>query len=106
MNDEDGNNGFIIANIESINKTKKMMDDYYNDLINILNKCQNLIEDSVAIYDTESATLFRKVGLSYIELMRKYINDDLKVYIDKLEFAQNTYLEEVNETSQTIGGGA
>ena len=75
----------IIADIDSIISTKESMDGYYNELLSMINQFQEIIEDTQNIYYTESATLYRKIAINYIESVRNYINNDFKEFIDRID---------------------
>ena len=97
--------GILTVNIDSITNTKQAMDIMYNELLSMLNKYGDTIEDSKNIYDTESATLYRTVAISYVDLVKKYLDNDLKPYIDKLDEIKTIYLDEYNSISDNIEGG-
>ena len=97
--------GFLTVDINSIGTTKKIMDEKYNELISMINKYKEIVENTKNIYDTESGTLYRKIALGYIELVQKYINNDLKSYIDKLDEIRSVYIDEYNAIAHSIHGG-
>lgn len=98
------NNTNVVVDIKSIASTKKMMDSDYTMLLDMFNKYKQMIEETKSIYDTESATLYRTVATGYLDLIEKYLNNDFKPYIDKLDEISNIYTNEFNAVSQSIGG--
>lgn len=96
------NNDIILFDIASISNTKTQMDSKYNELVGMVSKYKGMIEETKAIYDTESATLFRKVATMYAELLEKFLNDELKPYIDKLDEIKKAYLEEVAAVEKNV----
>ena len=97
---------FLIVDINSIGSTKKIMDGKFTELLAMIDKYKTMIENTKNIYDTESATLYRKVALEYIELVQKYLNNNLKPYIDKLDEIKGVYVDEYNAIASSINGGA
>lgn len=97
--------GFLTVDITSISNTKKIMDEKFTDLLSMVNHYKDIIENTKNIYDTESATLYRKVALGYIELVQKYLNNELKPYIDKLDEIKNIYIDEYNAIANSVNGG-
>lgn len=95
----------IMANVNSIDSTKRKMDVKIDELMSLLNKYQEIIEESKLIYDTESATLFRRIANSYVEIMKQYLNNECKPYINKLDEVKNKYIEQINAISGSIYGG-
>ena len=96
--------GFLTVDINSIESTTKLMDDRFNELVNMISKYKEMIEDTKNIYDTESATIYRKIALGYIELIERYLNNDFKPYIDKLDEIRGIYIDEYNSISKSVGG--
>ena len=92
----------IIADIDSIISTKESMDGYCNELLSMINWFQEIIEDTQNIYYTESATLYRKIAINYIEFVRNYINNDFKEFIDRIDEVKKIYLDEVEDTSYKL----
>lgn len=97
--------GFLTVDIGSIANTKKIMDEKYSELVSMVNKYKETIENSKNIYDTESATLYRKVAIGYIEIVEKYLNNEFKPYIDKLDEIKGIYTDEYNAIRKSIQGG-
>lgn len=96
--------GFLTVDIGSISNTKKLMDGKYNELLSLINKYKEIIENTQKIYDTESATLYRKVALGYIEIVQKYLINDFKPYIDRLDEIKSIYIDEYNAIAKDIQG--
>ena len=94
----------VILEINSISNTKKQIDDKYSELVSMINKYEEMIEDTKNIYDTESATLYRKIAVSYIDLVHKYLNNEFKPFIDKLDEIKNVYMDEFNAISESVQG--
>ena len=95
----------LTVDISSIATTKKIMDEKFAELLIMIDKYQTIIENSKNIFDTESATLYRKVSLSYIELVQKYLNNELKPFIDRLDEIKGIYIDEYNAIATSINGG-
>ena len=95
----------IIADIDSIISTKESMDGYYNELLSMINMFQEIIEDTQNIYYTESATLYRKIAINYIESVRNYINNDFKEFIDRIDEVKKIYIDEYNRMDSFVRGG-
>lgn len=97
--------GFLTVDIGSIANTKKIMDGKYNELVSMINNYKEKMEDTKKVYDTESATLYRKVVLNYIDLVEKYLNSDFKPYIDRLDEIKSIYTDEYNTIAREVRGG-
>lgn len=95
----------VVLEINSISNTKKQMDDKYNELISMMDKYKEMLEDTKNIYDTESATLYRKIGVSYVDLVEKYLNTEFKSFIDRLDEIKKVYQDEFNAISESVQGG-
>ncbi len=95
----------VVLKINSISDTKKQMDDKYNELISMIDKYREMIDDTKSIYDTESATLYRTIANTYIDLVKKYLNNEFKPFIDKLDEIKGIYLNEINLDLESIQGG-
>ncbi len=95
----------IIADIDSIISTKESMDGYCNELLSMINWFQEIIEDTQNIYYTESATLYRKIAINYIEFVRNYINNDFKEFIDRIDEVKKIYIDEYNQMDSFVRGG-
>ena len=95
----------VVLKINSISDTKKQMDDKYNELISMIDKYREMIDDTKSIYDTESATLYRAIANTYIDLVKKYLNNEFKPFIDKLDEIKGIYLNEINLDLESIQGG-
>jgi hypothetical protein len=90
------NDKIVSLNIDSFTNTKSQMDDKYNELVKIVSKFKEMIEDSKNIYDTDSASIYRTIALAYSNLVEKYLNNEVKPYIDSLDKIKNVYLDELN----------
>ena len=97
--------GFLTVDINSIGSTKKIMDEKHDELISMVNKYKEIVENTKNIYDTESGVLYRKIALGYIELVQNYLNNDLKPYIDRLDEIKSIYIDEYNAIAHSIQGG-
>ena len=64
----------------------------------------NIFEDQ-NIYYTESATLYRKIAINYIESVRNYINNDFKEFIDRIDEVKKIYIDEYNRMDSFVRGG-
>lgn len=96
--------GFLTVDIGSIANTKKVIDEKYDELVSMINKYKETIENSQNIYDTESATLYRKVVLGYIEIVEKYLSGEFKSYIDRLDEIKSIYIDEYNAIRKAVSG--
>lgn len=94
----------VVLKINSISDTKKQMDDKYNELISMIDKYKEMIDDTKSIYDTESANLYRTIADAYIGLVKKYLNTDFKPFVDKLDEIKDIYLREYNTIFESIQG--
>ena len=94
----------IVIDVNSIATTKLLMDSECDKLISLLNKYRGMFEETKAIYDTESATLYRTIATKYIDYMIEYINNNFKVYVNSLDDIKKTYVNEINTLSSKIGG--
>ena len=97
--------GFLTVDIGSIANTKKIIDEKYSELVSMVNKYKDTIENSKNIYDTESASLYRKIAINYIEIVEKYLNNEFKPYVDRLDEIKSIYTDEYNAIRKSIQGG-
>ena len=98
-------NNILIVDTNTLEKTKKIMDKCYEELVTMINTYKKMIDDSKSVYDTESATIYRKIADGYAELILKYINNDFKPYIDGMDDIKNAYIVEYSAISKSIQGG-
>ena len=96
----------VVIDIKSIESTKKILDDNYTALLELISKYKEMVEDTKRIYDTESGTMYRTLAISYLELIERYLNNDFKPYIDRLDEINKSYMSVFNDVSQSIGGGS
>ena len=97
-------NKVFAVDINSIDKTKKIMEEKINELLSSIIKYKEIIDNTKNIYDTESAVLYRYVALGYIEMVEKYINNEFREYIDKLDDIKRTYIDEYNSILKNVRG--
>ena len=95
----------IVINLDSINSTKQLMDSECEKLLNMINQYKTMFEETKEIYDTDSAIFYRKIAVSYLELIENYINNNFKEYIDQLDDVRKIYQDEINAISKSIQGG-
>ena len=94
----------IVLDIKTIPETKKLMDEKYSELIEMMNNYQKMINDTISIYDTESATLYRKLAETYINYIKGYLNNDFKNYINRLDEIEKVYQDEYTSIDNAIKG--
>lgn len=94
----------VVIDINSIANTKLKMDSECEKLIGMLNKYKTMFEETKAIYDTESATIYRKIADAYIDYVLKYINNDLKPFIGSLDDIKILYIDEISAIAKEVGG--
>ena len=99
------NNIFLNVDIDSIATTKKLMESEYDKLLNEFNNYKTMIEETKNIYDTDSATNYRKMGSLYLAIAIKYLNNNVKPYIDSLDDIKQIYLDTHNILSKSINRG-
>lgn len=63
---------FINVDIGSIANTKKILYEKYNELFSMIDRYKTIIESTKGVYDTESATLYRKNAFEYDELLKEF----------------------------------
>ncbi len=97
--------GHTVVNINSIGSTKKIMDGKFLELLSMVNKYKEIVENTKNIYDTESGTLYRMISIGYIELIEEYLNNDLKPFIDKLDDIKSIYIDECSAIAHSVHGG-
>ncbi len=88
----------VVVDIKNLREKKKIIDEKYNELVEMFIKYQQMIEDTKQVYDTESAKYFRKIVKEYMEIAKIYLNNDFKLYIDKLD----DIIEKYNTLSQDV----
>lgn len=93
----------IVIDVNSITKTNQLMNSECDKLIALLNKYRGMFEETKAIYDTESATLYRTIADKYIDYMIEYINKNFRVYVNKLNDINKIYKSEISTLSERIG---
>ncbi len=94
------NNYNVSVNIQSMHKIKKEIDQKYDELVEMFNNYQKLIEETKEVYDTVSANYFRNIASQYMEIAKIYLNNDFKLYADKLNDIineYNTYIDIIDE---------
>lgn len=96
----------IKVDVNSIKTTRESMNSDYNELMSMLQKYQRMIEDTKKVYDTESATLYRKIAIEYAKYVEYYLKNDFKEYVDKLAKIEEIYLNENALLESRIQGGA
>ena len=91
--------------IKSLDSTKEMLVSECNELINMIDIYKEMFEETKKIYDTESATLFRKIASFYLNYIEKYINEEFKPLINNLDDIKQAYMElDSSLTIQDEGG--
>lgn len=98
------NDDVFNIDIFSIANTKKIMDEKCSELLSMINHYKDVVDNTKNIYDTESATLYRKIAFQYIELVQRYLNNDLKLYIDKLDEVREIYFDKYNAINDSVHG--
>lgn len=98
-------NIFLNVDIESITTTKRLMESEYDELLNEFNNYKTMIEETKNIYDTDSATKYREIGSLYSDIGIKYLNNNMKPYIDSLDDIKQIYMEIYNKESNSVNGG-
>ena len=78
-------NNNILVDINDMRIKKKLIEEKYHELIEMIKTYKRMIDDTKNIYDTNSANYFRKIADGYIEQVEIYLNNDFKIYIDKLD---------------------
>lgn len=84
---------FLNVDIESINTTKSIMENKYNELVDMVNKYKDMVENTQDVYYSDSGTQYRNVAVGYITIINNYLTNDLKPLIDSLDDIKETYVE-------------
>ena len=93
------------SDINSIELTKRKMDSTYTELMEMVDKYKEMIEDTEKIYSTESAIMYRNVAVIYVELIKKYLNRDFKEYINNLDSIKGLYTDLYSSIESSTNGG-
>lgn len=96
----------IKVHVDSIKSTRNNINADYNELLSMIRKYQEMIEDTKKVYDTDSATLYRKITIEYAKYVEYYLRNDFKEYVDKLAKIEEIYLNENALLESRIQGGA
>ena len=96
----------IKVHVDSIKSTRNNINADYNELLSMIRKYQEMIEDTKKVYDTDSATLYRKIAIEYAKYVEYYLRNDFKEYVDKLAKIEEIYLNENALLESRIQGGA
>lgn len=89
---------------ETIVSTKKRMLEETNELKSNLTKFLDNIDDTENIYNTDSATIYRRIAYIYIKSKLAYLNE-FDNLISKLDTAANTYDEVNNYIAKSVKVG-
>ncbi len=95
---------FLTFDMASFVNTKKIIDGKYNELLSMVNHYKNIIEDTKKVFDTECATLYRKVAIGYIEVVQRYLDNEFKPYVDRLDEIKVIYSDEYNAIEKSVNG--
>ena len=63
-----------------------------------------MFEETKAIYNTESATVYRKIAVSYLDYVERYINENIRVCVNQLNDIEKLYQDELDVIKNSIEG--
>ena len=87
------NNYSVSLDMDDLVLKKKQLDEKYDELVNLFKNYGKMLDETKAIYDTNSANYFRKVAGEYMDYALVKMEQEFKGYIDKLNNTINTYTD-------------
>jgi len=94
----------IVVDIDSLIKTKKLMDNNYNELVMLFENYKNKVIDTSFIYDANSGNKYREITTKYLEKIDNYLKNNVKSQIDELDFIINSYTSTRDSIKESVGG--
>ncbi len=95
----------IFIDINDLTNKRKLLDEKYNELVEMFKNYGKMLDETKEIYDTESANYFRKVSTEFLNLALVKLNTDFKGYIDKLDNTIKSYSEYSNMVKKQVEKG-
>lgn len=92
----------IVIDINNIVGIKQKMDSECNNLLGMIQKYRTMFDETKAIYDTESGTLYRKLADGYLSIVESYIKNSFLEQINRIDNIKASYDKEINAISQMI----
>ncbi len=97
-------NGYnVIVNTGDIKNKQSLINKKYDELYEMVKTYQKMIDETEAIYDTNSGKEFRLVAHRYLDIVLLYLNNDFKEYANKLNSILDVYGDFYNVTGITVG---
>ncbi len=93
----------IKVDIEELTNIKRIIEMKRDNLVSILNDIIKETSKTKEYYDSLTANDFRKYLIDYLNNTIEYINKNYLSFADKIDKAQNTYCNYINNVSQMVG---
>ena len=94
----------LFADTEDLKLKMKEMVSKCEEIIDMLNKTRDKIDESKSYFDTPTASVFRDKALFYIDEQRLLINKDLIPSFEILDKISAGYEEDFNNEKSLLGG--
>ena len=95
----------VYVDLEDMISKKNLLEEKYNELLEMLKKYQKRIDETENIYNTPSSKYFRNISKEYMDTRITFLNDNFKVLcIDKLDAIIKKYQEYSSIVANQVGG--
>lgn len=95
-------NNIIRADINDIRCKKKMIEQKYHELLEIIKEYRKMVLETQNIYNTESARYFRNVVLNYMDIVPIKLDNEFMAYVNNLDDIVEKYSEMYLEIEKMI----
>ena len=92
----------ISIDMDDLINKRKLLGEKCDELIGMFKNYGKMMDDTKAIYDTESANYLRKVSTEFLNLSLSKLENDFKGYINKLDNTIKSYSEYSNLIKETV----
>lgn len=86
----------VFLDMDDLIEKKKLIDEKYSELVGMLKNYKEMIENTEAVYDTNSAKYFRRVASEYMDYSFVKLEQEFKSYVDKLNKTITSYTDYSN----------
>ncbi len=92
----------IVVSVKDIKDKKDLINQKYDELYNMIKRCQKMFDETKECYDTQSSKEFRLIASEYLNVVLLYLERNFKEYIDKLDNVINEYTDFYNGVAANI----